>query len=51
MEQDHVDPIALGGLHDAGNVVPACRRCNASKRAHPLLLWLAHAAGLYSVER
>jgi 5-methylcytosine-specific restriction endonuclease McrA len=41
LEKDHFEPIALGGAHDAENVVPACRRCNASKNSTPYLLWLA----------
>lgn len=31
IEQDHVEPLALGGRHEAANVVPACRRCNRRK--------------------
>lgn len=45
MTQDHVQPIARGGAHAAGNVVPACKSCNASKGAKPLLAWLAHRFG------
>jgi 5-methylcytosine-specific restriction endonuclease McrA len=29
---DHVVPVRAGGPHQLGNVVPACRSCNASKR-------------------
>jgi len=38
---DHVVPITLGGSHTRDNVVPACRRCNASKNNTPLVVWLA----------
>lgn len=31
LEMDHVTPISRGGLHEAGNIVPACRPCNASR--------------------
>lgn len=31
MTQDHVVPLIRGGRHEAANIVPACRRCNASK--------------------
>lgn len=41
VEMDHVDPVALGGFHTIDNVVPACQRCNRSKHARPLLVWLA----------
>lgn len=30
---DHVKPLSKGGLHMLANLRPACRRCNASKRA------------------
>lgn len=36
LERDHIIPIARGGLDEPANVVPACRRCNASK-GHKLL--------------
>lgn len=32
LTMDHVVPIARGGLSVKGNVVPACRECNASKK-------------------
>lgn len=33
---DHFRPIALGGRHEVGNLVPACRSCNSAKGAmHP----------------
>jgi 5-methylcytosine-specific restriction endonuclease McrA len=34
LEQDHIVPLVRGGLHIAGNIVPACRSCNAAKGAH-----------------
>jgi 5-methylcytosine-specific restriction endonuclease McrA len=39
--QDHVVPLSAGGLHARHNVVPACPRCNASKGARSILLWVA----------
>lgn len=35
--QDHVVPLARGGMHDITNVVPACRRCNFSKGTKVLI--------------
>jgi 5-methylcytosine-specific restriction endonuclease McrA len=36
---DHVTPLAKGGKHCAGNVVPACPECNSEKRdRHPMEL-------------
>ncbi len=32
-ERDHITPIRKGGLDEPRNVVPACKRCNASKGA------------------
>jgi 5-methylcytosine-specific restriction endonuclease McrA len=31
LEQDHVRPLSRGGTHEVGNIVPACKSCNASK--------------------
>lgn len=39
IERDHVIPVAEGGGTTAGNVVPACRGCNASKSTYPLSEW------------
>jgi 5-methylcytosine-specific restriction endonuclease McrA len=38
---EHVEPLSRGGAHDLSNAVMACMSCNASKRAKPLLYWLA----------
>lgn len=32
MTVDHLTPISRGGTDDIGNIVPACLRCNCSKR-------------------
>jgi len=31
LTQDHVIPLAKGGLHDKANIVPACQSCNSRK--------------------
>ena len=31
LEQEHYIPLAKGGSHTKENIVPACRRCNATK--------------------
>jgi len=36
---DHVVPIAKGGTHSIGNLLPACRPCNESKKAKLLIEW------------
>jgi hypothetical protein len=36
IEVDHVDPVALGGTDDVGNLVTSCRDCNGGKGARPL---------------
>ena len=32
LTMDHVVPVARGGTSTRGNVVPACRACNAAKK-------------------
>ncbi|MBI2605498.1 MAG: HNH endonuclease [Deltaproteobacteria bacterium] len=32
LTMDHIVPVARGGTSTRGNVVPACRACNASKK-------------------
>lgn len=39
MQIEHVEPISEGGLHDIGNIVPACWPCNASKRTSEMESW------------
>jgi 5-methylcytosine-specific restriction endonuclease McrA len=39
LEQDHVIPLARGGRHAIGNVLPSCRQCNAGKGALLLVEW------------
>lgn len=39
IEIDHIVPIAKGGRHSIGNLVPACRACNASKSDKFLTEW------------
>jgi 5-methylcytosine-specific restriction endonuclease McrA len=36
---DHVVPIARGGWHAIGNILPACFSCNSSKRDDLLIYW------------
>lgn len=36
---DHVIPIARGGTHGLGNVVPACMPCNNSKGPKTIMEW------------
>jgi len=39
LEWDHVIPIARGGTHSIGNLVPACRRCNRNKHVKFISEW------------
>lgn len=32
LTMDHVTPLARGGTSTKGNIVPACRACNATKK-------------------
>lgn len=36
---DHVIPVAKGGTHSIGNLVPACQSCNSSKGARTITEW------------
>lgn len=38
---DHVIPLARGGRHAEGNLLPACRSCNSSKGDKLLIEWKA----------
>lgn len=38
---DHIVPVAKGGTNDHGNLIPACKRCNSSKRHKDLKEWFA----------
>lgn len=42
---DHVQPLARGGRTVPGNIVPACRPCNASKGKKALEVWITGRAG------
>jgi 5-methylcytosine-specific restriction endonuclease McrA len=39
MTMDHVLPIIRGGVHSIGNLIPACARCNSSKRHRTIMEW------------
>jgi len=40
LQKDCVLPIAHGGRYTLANVVPACRRCNASKCDSEVTTWM-----------
>ena len=39
LQRDHVTPLARGGHHRIGNILPACGPCNYSKRSRFLVEW------------
>lgn len=39
LEWDHVVPIARGGAHGVGNLVPACLDCNRAKAHRTVMEW------------
>jgi 5-methylcytosine-specific restriction endonuclease McrA len=40
LQRDCVLPISRGGRYTVGNVVPACRSCNASKCNQEVTTWM-----------
>lgn len=44
VHMDHVIPLARGGRHAIGNVLPACGRCNKSKHVMLLAVWRRYRA-------
>ncbi|MFF3140858.1 HNH endonuclease [Streptomyces sp. NPDC057927] len=49
-EVDHVRPLAMGGLHEWSNLVPACASCNRSKADQDVGQWLLKTPGHGSTE-
>lgn len=39
MQMEHVMPIAKGGTHALGNLIPACSDCNYNKSTKPVETW------------
>lgn len=39
LQREHVIPLARGGTHGVGNIVPACPRCNYAKKDKLLIEW------------
>lgn len=47
---DHFIPLKLGGAHDYRNIVPACRRCNSTKRDNEPVKWITETLGPAALE-
>lgn len=45
LHMDHVVPIAKGGRHAIGNLLPACQKCNSSKRDRLFSEWRLKPGG------
>jgi excisionase family DNA binding protein len=41
LQVDHVQAVTCGGSDEESNLLTACKRCNTSKNALPLDIWLA----------
>ena len=50
LEQEHFIPLSKGGGYSMGNIIPACRACNASKSDKDFFEWYPEYK-YYSEER
>lgn len=50
LEKEHVIPFSKGGTFSVGNIVPACRKCNASKGTEDFEEWYMNS-GVYDPDR
>lgn len=48
LTMDHIVPVARGGRSTRGNLVPACKACNAKKKQLLPMEWEAYLAGIDS---
>jgi hypothetical protein len=48
LTKDHCIPIAMGGVDELWNIVPACARCNRIKRKKTSAQFIAGRSGLCS---
>lgn len=39
LHQEHVQALSRGGGYTQGNIIPACKRCNASKNNRDMFTW------------
>ena len=44
LEQEHIIPVNDGGEYKIGNIVPACRSCNASKGSKSMDSWYSKSS-------
>ena len=50
LEQEHIVPVVRGGRYEIGNIVPACRHCNASKKDKDFEKWYLES-GVFDIGR
>jgi len=50
LTQDHVVPLSKGGAYTHDNIIPACSKCNSSKRSREFKEWY-HKQPFYSKRR
>lgn len=50
LEQEHFIPLSKGGEYSRDNIIPACRKCNASKMNKDFFVWYPTSES-YSIQR
>lgn len=50
LQQDHFVPKSLGGNHEVGNIIPACKSCNSSKNNKEFSIWY-RSSNVYNLAR
>jgi len=50
LQQEHIIPVVRGGKYEIGNIIPACKHCNASKKDKEFEKWYMNS-DVFDIER